>query len=778
MFLVLKSGLIGLSLFALTAGAQSRNSSPTKPQTHSTPAPAAGTQSSPDSDRLATALKRKQEATEPADVADATKLYLVELLLRYSQVAVLEGQLDRATSVAERALALNGSADVRLRVAATLLRLSQPSQAIEVLQPGIEGDLAGSPQAYTMLAVAQRESGKQADAAQSFAQSLKLKPDINVAYALGSVLLQLHRDAEAKRLFDDIFTATQNDPLWHVAVGDAYREAGDYQQAVTQFKEAIARDPKALHGEFFLGLTYLQMNEWGPSPESFQHLRNAVAISPHEYLSNFYLGALESTDGSDLPSSDRHLHAACDADPNQPEAWLYLGMNANREHDSAAAEKYFRKSIELTGADESRNNYQVRRAYFALGRLLVTSGRREEGLQLLEKYKTAEQAASAADATTLHAMKGPADAPAALDPAMALQVSAAPELSERFQPRLTAEQQKALRDGKEALLRMLADGFNDLGTAEARMQQYDQALASFHEAESWQPPSPALLRNIGAAAFRVGNFAEAARALTLYLKTSKNADADAHAALMLGFSQFNQGHFDAAAEAFGSARSASMADDRAAYSWAFSLARTGKAQDANSIANELVARSLPTEILSLVCHLYVDSENYNGSLDCYRKVYAQDPGLLLAHFEAGQALVHLDRPQEAVVELQDEKKLQPDNPDVEYALDYALLQASKKDEAQQRLAALVSKHPEHAAAQYQLGKLLLDEGNVAEAVEHLEASERADDSADYVHYQLGAAYRRANRSGDAEREFKVYREMKDKKRASATLPPAAANQQP
>jgi predicted Zn-dependent protease len=247
---------------------------------------------------------------------------------------------------------------------------------------------------------------------------------------------------------------------------------------------------------------------------------------------------------------------------------------------------------------------------------------------------------------------------------------------------------------------------------------------------------------------------------------------------MLGFSQFNQGHFDAAAEAFGSARSASMADDRAAYSWAFSLARTGKAQDANSIANELVARSLPTEILSLVCHLYVDSENYNGSLDCYRKVYAQDPGLLLAHFEAGQALVHLDRPQEAVAELQEEKKLQPDNPDVEYALDYALLQSSKKDEAQQRLAALVSKHPEHAAAQYQLGKLLLDEGNVAEAVEHLEASERADDSADYVHYQLGAAYRKANRSEDAEREFKVYREMKDKKRASATLPPAAANQQP
>ena len=221
-----------------------------------------------------------------------------------------------------------------------------------------------------------------------------------------------------------------------------------------------------------------------------------------------------------------------------------------------------------------------------------------------------------------------------------------------------------------------------------------------------------------------------------------------------------------------------MGDDRAAYSWAFSLARTGHAQEANGIANELVGRSLPGEILSLVCHIYVDSENYSGSLDCYRKAYAHDPNLLLAHYEAGQALIHLDRPQEAIAELQEEKKLQPDDPNVEYALDYALLQASKKDEAQQRFADLVARHPEQAAAQYQLGKLLLDEGKVGDAVEHLEASERADGSVDYVHYQLGTAYRKANRADDAEREFKLYREIKDKKRASATLPASAANQQP
>lgn len=779
MFRCLTAILLMLSLPPGVASAQARltSSAGTSPRHSSSAgkADAAKAQDSSAPDPLAAALRHKQEASDPAAVESASGPYLAELLLKSSQVALLEGDPERAIRVAEQALVLDGSGSVRLRVATTLIRLNQPGRAVDVLNAGIASDLENDPQAYTMLGAAQRDAGKETDAVASFAKGLKLNPDINVAYALGSVLLQLHRQTEAKRLFDDISTASQNDPLWHVAIGDAYREARYYDQAVAQFKQAIALNPEALHAEFFLGLTYLQMNEWGPNSESFQHLRKAVAISPHEYLSNFYMGALESTDGSDLASSDRHLHAASEADPKQPEVWLYLGLNANREHDPAAAEKYLRKSIELTGSDESRNNYQIRRAYFALGRLLVSSGRREEGMRLLEKYKTAEQASVAASGTAIHAEQGMEPAHAALDPA-GHQVSAAPNLTDHLQPQLTPEQTRALRDEKATLLHMLADGFNDLGTAQARSGQYNKALASFHSAEEWEPPSRLLLRNIGAAAFRVGNYAEAARSLTLYLKASTGTEPDQRAALMLGFAQFNQGHFAAAADAFGQARSSTLSDDRAAYSWAFSLARAGHAQEANSIANELVGRKLPGEILSLVCHLFVDSENYKGSLDCYRKAYAQDSSLPLAHYEAGQALVHLDRPQEAIAEFQEEKKLQPEDPNVEYALDYALLQASKKEEAEQRLLDLVSRYPEHANAQYELGKLLLDQGKIADAVEHLEASEHADASADYVHYQLGVAYRKANRSSDAEREFKLYREIKDKKRASASVPVIAANQ--
>lgn len=334
----------------------------------------------------------------------------------------------------------------------------------------------------------------------------------------------------------------------------------------------------------------------------------------------------------------------------------------------------------------------------------------------------------------------------------------------------TAAQRANLKTEHATLGHALASAYNDLGTAEARQGQYAAALLSFQHAERWEaPPAPALLHNLGVAAFRTENFAEAARALDLYLGTDGAAHAsDANAHLMLGFSQFQLGHFAPAAAAFGAAREATLADPRAAYTWAFSLARTGQMQPANELADRLSAQALPPEVLSLVCHLYVDTENYEGSAACYRKAYQADPTMKLAHYQVGESLIHLDRPAEAIPELQQELAISPANPNVEYSLAFALLQSSRKQEAQTLLTTVTTEHPEHAQAQYQLGKLLMEQGKTEEAIEHLEASERADASPDYVHYQLGTAYRKAGRTADSDRELKQFREIKDIRRNSAT----------
>ncbi|HUL16510.1 MAG TPA: tetratricopeptide repeat protein, partial [Terriglobales bacterium] len=75
--------------------------------------------------------------------------------------------------------------------------------------------------------------------------------------------------------------------------------------------------------------------------------------------------------------------------------------------------------------------------------------------------------------------------------------------------------------------------------------------------------------------------------------------------------------------------------------------------------------------------------------------------------------------------------------------------------------------PDHAQAQYQLGKALLDAGQYQQAVEHLELAAKYDPNHDYVHYQLQAAYRKASRIEDADRELEIFKEIKARKRASA-----------
>ena len=64
-------------------------------------------------------------------------------------------------------------------------------------------------------------------------------------------------------------------------------------------------------------------------------------------------------------------------------------------------------------------------------------------------------------------------------------------------------------------------------------------------------------------------------------------------------------------------------------------------------------------------------------------------------------------------------------------------------------------------------KILLDRGQVADAVKYLEAAARLEPQTDYLHYQLQAAYRKENRIADADRELQIYSQIKAASRERA-----------
>jgi tetratricopeptide (TPR) repeat protein len=99
------------------------------------------------------------------------------------------------------------------------------------------------------------------------------------------------------------------------------------------------------------------------------------------------LGGVQSRD-EDVEQSNKLLLAASKADPSNPDPYMYLGLNAFKQHDNATAETYLRKAILLTGDNISRNDYNIRRGYIALARILSSQGEKEEAQVYFDKAKT------------------------------------------------------------------------------------------------------------------------------------------------------------------------------------------------------------------------------------------------------------------------------------------------------------------------------------------------------------------------------------------------------
>jgi Flp pilus assembly protein TadD len=72
--------------------------------------------------------------------------------------------------------------------------------------------------------------------------------------------------------------------------------------------------------------------------------------------------------------------------------------------------------------------------------------------------------------------------------------------------------------------------------------------------------------------------------------------------------------------------------------------------------------------------------------------------------------------------------------------------------------------PDYADAHYELGKSLLQQGDVREAVSSLESAAKLEPDRSYVHYQLGRAYLAAGRKVEGENHLEISRQLKEKER--------------
>jgi len=717
---------------------------------------------------------------DPAAVASASKRVSAFALTQLASLRMLVGAYAQAMELYRQSIALEDLPDTRMRLASAALRGGQSDEAITQTTVLLKANPQDA-QIWFLQAKAQAAKDDYHAATESLQHSLQITRNVNAEYALGFAFLKLGEKAEAEKVFQTMLSEYGDRAIWHVVFAGAYRESNQPDDAIREFRKAIELDPAVGHAYFFLGLTLLEENHWAQTDDSLAALRAAVRQDPKDYFSNFYLGAGEA-ELKLFDESNQHLKVAAAAQPDSPEIWLYLGMNAFQQQNYKDAKENLLKAVDLTGKDEARNNYQIRRAYIALGRMEFIAGNQQEAERYVRHAKDMQNKSLANSAESISETVGAGSGmsqgapilPYIKVPSQAVPQEAIPkdasspiDFSTAAQAPLNESQQQEAKQFEKQLRQILSSSLNDWGTSEARRGQFQDALTRFHEAERWDNSTAGLMRNTGIAALKVGDIQEAIRALDLAVQLDPQ---DKPARIRLAMTLFRADQYAPAKPHFEALQGDVFTDPALAYAWSYTLVRLNEQKKASEVLARTAVLATSPEMLVSIGDLDSVLEDYEHAVSAYKKALELNPRVAKARFKMGAALLRLDRPQAAIAPLEAELSATPDDPDVKYNLAYALLETSQKERALALLRSLITAHPEHPQAQYQLGKTLLEDGQVPEAVQHLEIAAKLDPERDYIHYQLQSAYRRNGQQSDAERELVVYRGIKARKRDKVTIP--------
>jgi len=378
LFLLLAVPVLAVSQSTVPVGAaQQRTASP--PST----APATD-----ELQRLLHAAVAASDTGDPREVARANFLVLALAFRKLGNVRVAESAFPQAAELYQRSLAWEDAAETHVGLAIADLYANRPDDSLVEASKALLLD-PKSARAFNIQGKAWMKKRDYRKAVDSLERSVQLHSEFESAYALGVSLLSL-KDPESKKkavqVFDTIVSTMGDSGSLHVLFGHAYRDAEMQDDAIRELRKAVALDTHTPHAHYFLGLALLWKNEWTDTPEIHREFVTELSNFPRDFLANYFLGYLDSNDRR-YDEANLHLKAATEIDASWPEPWLFLGLNAYALGDLPRSEAYLQKCIELTGKDESRGNYQVRRAYVTLGRILTTSGRADEAAPYLERAR-------------------------------------------------------------------------------------------------------------------------------------------------------------------------------------------------------------------------------------------------------------------------------------------------------------------------------------------------------------------------------------------------------
>ena len=473
---------------------------------------------------------RLQAAGDLAQADVQYKLFLGEALHRVANSRANMGEYARAVPPYEEALTFTPhDFSLHLDYAGAALEAKDLLKARFLAEDALKaargsGTARQAANAHRMLGQALQRMLKYRDAIPQFEAAVAIDPSLLNLYVLGSGYLLLPDKQNATRIFGEILVKFGASAAIHMDLGRAYGEAGYPDEAIQEFKKAIAKNDKLPGAHYSLGASYINKSGESGFSQAEPEFQKELAIQPNDSFTYPQLGRI-ALSRHELREAKIDLERAIELKPKNPDTLFLLGELYGELDRVPAAIAALRKSIALT-KDPSWNHFEVQRVHYRLGRLLMDHGDIAEGKEemriseaLLSQKRRGDEAHMVGEVTmeapllTTHAAK-PAD------------VKAAAAFEKQIGP-------------------LIAACYSNLGVNAAVSRNYADATTYFERAAEWNPSLQGLDNNWGRAAFAAHRYGEARDPLSRSLKAHPE---DAELRSMLALTEAMLGDHSKAAE--------------------------------------------------------------------------------------------------------------------------------------------------------------------------------------------------------------------------------------
>jgi tetratricopeptide (TPR) repeat protein len=284
--------------------------------------------------------------------------------------------------------------------------------------------------------------------------------------------------------------------------------------------------------------------------------------------------------------------------------------------------------------------------------------------------------------------------------------------------------------------------------------KYNEAISALHQLESAHPGLKGVSHELGAAYYKMGDYANS---IAFLKKALRENPADSEAEQLLGLSYYlSQRPAEAIPELEKVQTWYSSANVDAAYILGICYIQTKDYPNARKAFAKMFDVPADSAASYLFTARMLLRQDFGPVAEEYaHKAVALDAKLPLAHQLLGELYIYHSQIDEAITEFRKELEINPGNAAAYYKLADGYSRVQKFDEAERLLQRSIWLDSTSTGPYILLGKVLEKKGETELAVRALQRALAMDPNNPVPHHLLGQAYRDLGKNEDAERELKA-----------------------